>query len=1640
MKEDQKSIQNLSQALGIFRSLQKVAGISAIERQNFLYWELACLCMDRSRGEEALDFCAALLGRSKTDAMGIAWGVSRGLIEESQLKRSKKTLRTLINEKKATSSNILSLCGLLISMGKRAEAGGVIFSCKELFESDGTLRLWKVWCLQCGVEELPDKDLSTINISEQKMLKIYSSDGNQDIQKILDTLDAAKEAQQWYEFTVSIQILSTLNQHQIIAQNAKTLVEEVGTRQALELAVNSCYQAQCFNDALSLLERYDDKDLSAFLRRIKIYCLESMGKDHEAITLAAMTAQISGHVNDELSLASLHLRLRGDIPAATVILKKQIPFGGIEAKQAIEFAQGLANFDPDLAIDLLRIAHKQGIHEDHLTEAFMLSHSLGEEEINKSIALELFPKISSGKIKSAQMINIDDFMEITKKNQEDQERCWKLYLACQIPIHLLERLNINFDNFFRLCNINADNQQHIQLKSIIYGRFGGRLFIEKFTEAAKEWNLFLDISSLFLAYDLDILDKCIETFGAIHIPENIPLLLLNMGVNIPDPTPLRTDAAREFLKMISNGNIRELVDEPDKYQQVAYVGDDSVGEEDIYFGDMLQKLYDEELISETELTRIQSLKGDDWSTTTGRLKNCQSQPIIFLNYNKCITMAEVGLTDIFTQAFDIVVDKNAQHFLNEEVNNSDQRRDRFDRVSKLGQKVKSLLAKGSLIRHVPMEMQDRNDGPLTLSLITLLHLDDPKDLVWCDDRPISSYLSVNKSPIVGVIDILQALYHYNGIGKAKYYKKILILRANDYRFLPLTADELKYWLKLAVNTKGHFQETSALAIIRRYINRCFADVDTMIINTDSQWERWPNGEIHFFVQNSSAVRDVLLSTWQSNRTTIQKEDISTWLLENFLPERMPFTPAWVVTEQNEIKFIAYTRLLLLCSPEFHFHFTSKPRNESNDCKSYLSWLWNNWLKECKKNYSELYDYIITRAAEIIVKSIKELNFEKVDEDQQKDLKNHWLLRSLHFIGLMPEELQNDLLNQNILEQALKSKLNPQTIIGEHAFDRSDINEAFEKIKSGQNPTLDSISGKTFILSLIKEQTESNAPKLVFKSQSDEVSNMEFVSDALCILQSDNKYAQSKFKEILQAKDWEPKKAEKLTNKVFKIPSLEQRFHKAIFLSEDSYNIWISNLTSLLKNGGSILLIDLLPKNIGQLLRYFSLSPRKNILSTIKTAANKLIEKHDLNTAIQRLSGVPFSIEKIFDGPLQSLSATDANSFIKDFRSHVATPLDVFHYARLSEKLNLWNKTKPEKIVEKYFKDDGDHKITKCFLALAAWTDDWLKQQEDSKNFPTDFRCLIAWLHAQQLMKKLSTPQTELIDAILQQVYQFNFNNLFDHKNEYPSQIDPKKVSPERLRVYGVSYSFNKHKLENKLPTFVKDCLIDDIAFDINGLRIPKAATFPFTSKKELKEAFFTGQPITLLESINQPTIIEWLENEGLTRILENSFDQNEKNDWLSISAILIQFGMSLNLPSKSRNKLLSWIKKTDTFEQVEENIKYAAELAYYISLYGEPKSDNSMGTWARKTALYISSLKSIKEIDQTKIAQLLLITIIKSNKIIHNSDNWLNYMIEDIRNITWNNVWLRSDAILLVRRMLEICPIQMKHKLQQLYFEIRSLT
>ncbi len=339
------------------------------------------------------------------------------------------------------------------------------------------------------------------------------------------------------------------------------------------------------------------------------------------------------------------------------------------------------------------------------------------------------------------------------------------------------------------------------------------------------------------------------------------------------------------------------------------------------------------------------------------------------------------------------------------------------------------------------------------------------------------------------------------------------------------------------------------------------------------------------------------------------------------------------------------------------------------------------------------------------------------------------------------------------------------------------------------------------------------------------------------------------------------------------------------------------------------------------------------------------------------------------------------------------------------------------------------------VLFKAWQ--YFTLTEPSKNFPVDFRCLIAWLHAQQLMKKLSTPQTELIDAILQQVYQFNFNNLFDHKKEYPSQIDPKVVSPERLRVFGVNYSFNKNKLENKLPTFVKDCLIDDIGFDINGLRIPKAATFPFTSKKELKEAFFTGQPITLLESLNQPTIVEWLENEGLTRILENSFDQNEKNDWLSISAVLIQFGMFLNLPSKSESKLLSWIKKADTFEPVEENIKYAAELAYYISLYGESKSDNSMGIWARETALYISSLKSIEKIDQTKIAQLLLITIIKSNKIIHNSDNWINYMVEDIRNITWQNVWLRSDATLLVGRMLEICPIQMKHKLQQLFFEIR---
>ena len=151
--------------------------------------------------------------------------------------------------------------------------------------------------------------------------------------------------------------------------------------------------------------------------------------------------------------------------------------------------------------------------------------------------------------------------------------------------------------------------------------------------------------------------------------------------------------------------------------------------------------------------------------------------------------------------------------------------------------------------------------PSTNGLLELLQLKPvEKSYVWIDDRNVNSFSTANGTPIVTVTDVLAKLRETGILSDEEYFAKLLLLRAGNFRYLPLRRDEIIYHLGQAKIIDGETVETDALGILRRYTAACLLD-EGVLQKTPPPGVPNANGEINFALEMTSAVTDALIDTW-----------------------------------------------------------------------------------------------------------------------------------------------------------------------------------------------------------------------------------------------------------------------------------------------------------------------------------------------------------------------------------------------------------------------------------------------------------------------------------------------------------------------------------------------------------------------------------------------------------------------------------------------------------------------------------------------------------------------------------------------------------------------------------------------------------
>lgn len=244
-------------------------------------------------------------------------------------------------------------------------------------------------------------------------------------------------------------------------------------------------------------------------------------------------------------------------------------------------------------------------------------------------------------------------------------------------------------------------------------------------------------------------------------------------------------------------------------------------------------------------------------------------PVVFINS----TISSLTKTKVFSkicQHFQVFIEHNYLKQIQLELETHEKQCLELDQwLSRLMERVRDGLEQG--IYEIVTLPDDENEQEVkqedNLDLLTVADLltftANPNDVIWIDDRCINKFPHRQGSPIITILEVLDALLAGEQLSLDDYYEKISVLRKANVRYIPITGQEIIHFLKQAQVIDGEVKETEELSVIRRYLASCLLDNHRLQIlpATPENFYNFQN-EFNFILTCFRATEDAIVTGWQ----------------------------------------------------------------------------------------------------------------------------------------------------------------------------------------------------------------------------------------------------------------------------------------------------------------------------------------------------------------------------------------------------------------------------------------------------------------------------------------------------------------------------------------------------------------------------------------------------------------------------------------------------------------------------------------------------------------------------------------------------------------------------------------------------------
>jgi hypothetical protein len=1380
VKQDSVSIQRLEIASNQFLLLAESTDSGDPLKLSFLIWQLSCMANHPNLESEAKELAKTLLSEDPSDLRIISWIITRNF--DIDLSTSLEVLKETGDDLIKHIDKVLSLLNIYIQLDEIPDGLKLLKKAQESFFEKNATDLWKYWYATVLIADKKyDEAIDTVHSVEHpeinvaiktQALKAKSKETNE-WAELLDHLENSFKDSKDAIFLIELcQIHSYLGNWSYVLAKSAELLSLLKTPVAVELAVKASWHEKDPKGCLNLIEKYCylyfKGILPSDIYRIKVYCQIKLGTIPDALIDAEENYNNDNSTDNLLTLLEVQARV-GDLKSLSVHARELLERDIIPLVPLLNIARLLIAENKTLAVKLWRKSLIQAEKDpDLIGDAVDIGYRLNLEREMTDL-LDKMMKYANEGAGNVKLLHIDELRKLIQTKREKTGFIQEKYDKGEVPIHtILNQMDISLTRIYQVISQENSLDPNPHHQPIILSRHGGRQIDPDLSKFASDWRINLDTSALYMAQYLDILDE-IEKCFLIRIPPSLQTSLIYEKEKLSFHQPSQIDTHNRIVALLNKGLLKELSDSnPDithlgeltkkmgedwvkKLETAKSEGSYLVDFSPLRSHDLRYELidltipYKKHVVNCCSLLRMLYKKGKLAKSTykailadlgvDGNEKPMGSLPP--LNSKIIITggvlnmLAATEALNVISQNYEVCIlqkdIKESNNFLKE----TESRQTLINNIDSLLERITEGLKSG-LYSMIPLQDEqvepDDDQNPVLSSLLDLFKGSYERgDIVWIDDRFCNSYQRINIAPIVGINEILHALYEIDILNDDQYYEKLLKLRSSNFRYIPLSKAEIVYYLQKANINNGQVNETYELRTLKRYLASCLLDFNRLQIPHRPSGTPNPDGELLFVLSSLRAISESISYWWEQNYDDEHASAYAHWIYINL------YTGSFGIRHlrsDSDPKSDGLDLLALDIATAFMRGVSFLGKSQSIQRSKYFNWIENILLIKRLRLNPEIAGAI----SKLMTSLFQNEYLESIDEE----LKTTTILLLQDFYLSLPTSLQSSLELSKEAISAIKVKTTESTNIQGHNFSTDSFCLAINKAINGDSSLLKDLqSGIEFNVSHQSDEIEGSYFEI---DQIDNALSVKLIDPVLYVLSSD---IQERKNILFSNKNWFDINEEDMKHAIDDIvatDNLLERIKKVEFWKKSSASIFYDRLEHQVVSSHSFKYDELLPSPSGLIRHYrLDLSNDNCFEDKLNTSAQQLFDSEGLEMTINRLSKLPTELPYCVINKFEALADEEQNEMLGKYKDTWASPVCKIHLVSLSLIAN--NIELAKEIIDDLFSEKAGHEFEQ-FKAILKWLNQEFENITEFNDWEPSIKIAILWVHTSYLQNIFHVGQAD----------------------------------------------------------------------------------------------------------------------------------------------------------------------------------------------------------------------------------------------------------------------------------------------------------